>query len=213
MFTGLIEHMGIVAGVERIPAGVRLEIDPAGWTYRPQAGASVAVNGCCLTVAADPSTTSGRFAFNVVPQTLAMTTLGGLQPGSKVNLEASATPQTLLGGHVVQGHIDGTGRVLQVVTAGEYRLRISADPHVMEFITPKGSIAVEGVSLTVAGVNVEPGGGGWFDIALIPTTLEKTTLGSLVAGDRVNLETDVLGRTVVHWLKNFASGRIGGPES
>ncbi len=210
MFTGLIEHTGRIQCLLPSAAGRRLEVDPRGWEHRPAPGESISINGCCLTIADDRAASGGPLAFDVVPETLSKTTLGNFAVGSAINLERSATPVTLLGGHVVQGHIDGLGQVIQVQTGGEHRLKIAADPALMEFITPKGAITVDGVSLTVAAIRVAggpgltSGDGGWFEVALIPTTLEKTTLSQLRTGDRVNLETDVLARTVVHWLKNFA---------
>lgn len=209
MFTGLIEHMGVLARTAASARGVRLEVDPCGWSHRPGSGESIAINGCCLTIADDRALSGGALVFDVVPETLARTTLGALSVGSKVNLERSATPQTLLGGHIVQGHVDGIGRVESIRTAGEYRIRVFVPTSVLEFITPKGSIAVEGVSLTVAAVEVPagpPGAGGCFEVALIPTTVAKTSLGGLKEGDAVNLETDIVGRTVIHWLRNFGPG-------
>lgn len=203
MFTGLIEHMGAVVSRRSLPGGERLEINPRGWIHRALRGESIAVNGCCLTVADDRAGEGGVLAFDVVPETLARTSLGRLREGAGVNLERSATPTTLMGGHLVQGHVDGVGRVERVIRDGEYRVRVGLDRDVLEYVTPKGSVTIEGVSLTVAGVGMNADGGGWFEVALIPTTLEKTTLGRLGEGDLVNLETDIIGRTVIHWLKNF----------
>jgi riboflavin synthase len=138
-------------------------------------------------------------AFDVVAQTLALTTLGGLAPGQRVHLEPSATLATLLGGHLVQGHVDGVGTVASVRTSGEWRARITPPAHLMEYLAPQGSIAVQGVSLTLAAI--APPREAWFEIALIPTTLAKTTLGELRGGSRVNLECDVIAKHVVHWLK------------
>lgn len=201
MFTGLVEATGVVTAIAPGPSGARLEIDASNWAHRPAPGDSISIGGCCLTVtagAAGPG--AGVLAFDVVPETLARTTLGGWRPGRRVNLEHAATASTLLGGHIVQGHIDGVGAVLSVVTRPEYRVRIAPPAGLMEFIAPKGSIAIDGVSLTVAGLSpVE----GWFEVALIPVTLEKTTLGQLAAGERCNLECDVLSKTIVHWLKHY----------
>jgi riboflavin synthase len=138
--------------------------------------------------------------FDVVPETLARTTLGGLAAGSRVNLERAATAATLMGGHVVQGHVEGVGEVRAVRTEGEWRVTIKVPNELMPCITPKGSIAVEGVSLTVASVDVTA---STLDVALIPTTLEVTTLGGLKPGSRVNLETDIMARTIVHYMRNF----------
>ncbi len=208
--------------------------------------------------AADPSVapasgrcTDGVLAFDVVPETLAKTTLGGLEPGDAVHLEPSVTASTLLDGHVVQGHVEGVGVVVGVsvvADGGEYRLRIAPPAGLMPCLVPKGSVAVDGVSLTIAAVSaaapasspvapassrctvanpsVAPASsrctaavgadGPWFEVALIPTTLEMTTLGALVVGSRVNLETDILARTVVHVLRHYGVGPGaggGGPQA
>ena len=201
MFTGLIQAVGKVAAVEPRPAGLRLLIDPGGWGHLAGEGESIAVSGCCLTVAAAGGT-GGTWAFDVIPETLAKTTLGKLRAGSRVNLEHAATPATLLGGHVVQGHVDGVGVVESVATAGEYRVRVRPPSGLMEYMTPKGSVCIEGVSLTIAEVQPRE----WFEVALIPVTLVKTTLGDLKAGESVNLEADVFAKTVVHWLKHYGAG-------
>lgn len=213
MFTGLVEIVGRIERSDPTDAGRRFLVDVGGWQIRPEVGESISVDGCCLTLAAEPGENHGFWAFDVIPETLRRTTLGALHPGSRVNLERSATPQTLLGGHVVQGHVDGVGTVSRVEKGSEWRVRIAPPAGLMVYLTPKGSITVQGVSLTVAGV--EPGdstgSGGWFEVALIPTTLEKTTLGDLQEGDRVNLESDVLARTVVHYLRHYApGGSVGG---
>ena len=218
MFTGLIQTVGEVISAQPTTSDsdspVRLVVQPGAWDYRPNPGESIAVNGCCLTVA-DQVGADGAIPFDVVPQTLRLTTLGGLLAGSRVNLEHAARLDTLMGGHLVQGHVDGLGRVtgvengLQGGEAGEYRIRIAPASGLMEFAVPRGSVTVMGVSLTLA--EVDPHGGaegtGEFEIALIPTTLAQTTLGELVVGDEVNLEMDVTAKTVVHWLKNFGQGR------
>lgn len=205
MFTGIIERTGSIHALSPTPAGSELLIDANGWGSDFARGESIAINGCCLTLAptATPSsqTARGLLRFDVVPETLAKTTLGALRPGSRVNLERSATATTLLGGHVVQGHVEGVGTVRAIQTVGEWRVTIEAGKDLMPCITPKGSIAVEGVSLTVASVDV---GASTFDIALIPTTLDLTTLRDLRVGSPVNLETDILARTVVHYMRHFA---------
>ena len=188
MFSGIIRARG------RIEA-----IDPTGWEHRPGVGDSICVSGCCLTVAAEP-TQGGRLAFDAIPETLAKTTLGRLTPGSEVNLEASVTAATAMDGHVVQGHVEGVGEVVGLVKEGEWRVRIAAPRGLLPCIVPKGSVAIDGVSLTVAEVDPKA---GWFEVALIPTTLELTTLGALEVGSGVNLETDVLARTVVHVLAHY----------
>lgn len=206
MFTGLVQATARVERLDPTKAGVRLAVDVRGWDHRPTPGDSICVNGVCLTLAAPPSPTpaGSLFVFDVVPETLSRTTLGDLAPGSRVNLEHSATPTTLLGGHILQGHVDATASVERIDTAHEHRIVLRPSTGAMEYITPKGSVAVEGVSLTVA--HADPGA-GTFDIALIPVTLENTTLGALKPGQRVNLETDVLARTLVHWARHYAAPR------
>lgn len=216
MFTGLIERTGVVAAIASHADGTRIEIDSPGWPPDPQIGESIAVDGCCLTlVAAD----GDRRRFDVVPQTLSLTTLGRWAMGRRVNLERSATLATLLGGHLVQGHVDGVGRVERVVgTGGERRVRISAPEAVARLVVPQGSIAVNGVSLTIAeaaegrspragavggsgdGRDAGPRDGGFggaeFTVALIPETLARTNLGALREGDEVNLEADAIAKLV-----------------
>jgi riboflavin synthase len=202
MFTGLVQHLGTVDAVEETAHGAALTVDTGGWGYAPEGGASVAVNGCCLTVT---GVEGAAFRFDVVPQTLRVTTLGGLRAGDPVNLEHAVTAATLLGGHVVQGHVDGVGTITTVDRAdGEWRVRVEPPEALMDFIVDRGSIAVDGVSLTLAAV-----GPSHFDVALIPETLERTTLGRAEPGGAVNIETDYLAKTVVHWLQR-QRGSTGG---
>lgn len=196
MFTGLVQHRGRVTDVCPTAAGVCLALDAAGWPHRPGLGESISVSGCCLTVAGlDP------LRFDVIQQTLHVTTLGALRRGDGVNLEPAVTPATLLGGHLVQGHVDGVG-VIRAITrdADGVRMRIDAPADLMDFIVPRGSIAVDGVSLTLAEV-LEDG----FVVALIPTTLELTTLGEAREGGRVNLETDLVVKTIVHQMRRMGA--------
>lgn len=202
MFTGLIEHLGVVESVQPSAAGVRLLIRAPRWPHTPTIGESIAVDGCCLTLAADPAQHAGAFAFDVIPESLAKTTLGDLRPGARVHLEPSATLATLLGGHLVQGHVDGVGRVLRIDTAGQWRVRIAPPKDLIAYFAPKGSVCVQGVSLTIADLSPAE---AWFEIALIPTTLDKTSLGALRVGDGVNIECDAIAKTVVHYLRHFAS--------
>lgn len=174
-------------------------VDLRPWAHIPALGDSISVNGCCLTVAS----AGPEVAFDVIPETLAKTTLGSLAAGETVNLEHAVTASTLMGGHFVQGHVDGVGKVLSVQTKGEWRVRIQPPADLMPFMAPKGSVCVEGVSLTLAAVDPAS---GWFEVALIPTTLELTTLGSLKAGSAVNLEADMLAKTVVNYLRHFQGG-------
>ena len=191
MFTGIIEHQGRVVSLRPQAWGARLEIDPCGWAHVPAGGDSIAINGCCLTVVAAPGA-GGVLAFDVIPQTLSLTTIGALAVGEEVNLEHAATAATLLGGHIVQGHVDAVGEVLAVSTAGgEWRTRIAAPTDVMDLAVDRGSIAVDGVSLTIAAT-----GSGWLEVALIPTTLAKTALRDRQAGSRVNLESDPMAKMI-----------------
>ena len=194
MFTGLVQHLASIDSVARSETGMRLVIDANGWLRDAQPGESIAVNGCCLTlVRADAS----RLHFDVVPQTLALTTLGSLQAGAAVNLERSLRADALLGGHLVQGHVEAVGTVVGVDRSNQgWRTRIEAPGGVHDLLVERGSVAVDGVSLTVAAV-----GPGWFEVALIPETLERTTLRQRLAGSRVNLEPDVLARMVAEQVR------------
>lgn len=206
MFTGIVEHQGRVIALRTEPWGARLEVDPCGWAHAPRDGDSIAVNGCCLTVVGTPAP-GAPLRFDVVPQTLSLTTVGALAAGDAVNLEHAATPSTLLGGHVVQGHVDAVGDVLAVSQAGgEWRTRIAAPAAVAPHLVERGSVAVDGVSLTVAAV-----GAGWFEVALIPATLAKTTLRARLAGSRVNLEADAMSKMVAEHVRRAlaAAGRAG----
>jgi riboflavin synthase len=194
VFTGLIQAKGVVIALEPAESGRVLRIDPRGWGHRPLIGESVAINGCCLTVAG----TGPSMKFDIVAQTLRMTSLGRLKQGDRVNIEHAATPTSLLGGHIVQGHVDcvGAARRISDARGGERRLRIDPPTDLMEYIVPQGSIAIEGVSLTVASIDDEG-----FEVALIPTTLERTTLGAIDGPTPVNLEADCLVKAVIHHLK------------
>ncbi len=199
MFTGIVEQVGRVAATEPAAFGRVLHVSPCGWSRVPAPGHSVAVNGCCLTVA-PPEGDRGLLRFEVVAQTLQVTTLRALLPGDAVNLEAAATPATLLSGHLVQGHVDGVGIVRAVEAAvADRRLRIEPPAALLDCIVDKGSIAVDGVSLTVAAL-----GDGWFEVALIPQTLARTNLGEASVGRRVNLEADCIVKAVVHYLRRHA---------
>lgn len=194
MFTGLIRHLGRVDGVEKRAAMVRLRIShPRRKWRRSELGESIAVDGCCLTLAAAKP---GVLEFDVVPETLRRTTLGGLKRGTVVHLERSMNAATLIGGHLVQGHVDGVGRILRVVRGDEWTVRVAPGAALMPFVAPKGSIALAGVSLTIAGLAP-----AWFEVALVPTTLKETTLARLGRGDLVNIECDMIAKMVVHWLE------------
>jgi riboflavin synthase len=188
MFTGLVQDLGSVRAVEREPAGSRLEVETALASELSE-GDSVAVNGVCLTAV---SVAGGAFRADVMAETLRRSSLGPLGEGDPVNLELPLRPEDRLGGHFVQGHVDGTGSVEEVTVEGFANLvRIACGPEILRYIVEKGSIAVDGVSLTVAGLDDEG-----FTVSLIPETLERTTLGSAAPGRVVNLEVDVLAKYV-----------------
>lgn len=190
MFTGIVEQKGMVAGRCAVPAGVRLSIRCGSIAAECVPGSSVAVNGACLTVA---HRDNGTLIFDVVSETLARTTLGNLTIGSSVNLERSLRIGDRVDGHFVQGHIDDIGVVSRIDRGGQHKVWIRPNRSSMRYIIPKGSVCVEGVSLTAADIMPDR-----FSVALIPTTLEVTTLGDLRVGDRVNIETDMLVRAVLH---------------
>ncbi|HEY0414954.1 MAG TPA: riboflavin synthase [Gaiellaceae bacterium] len=182
MFTGLVREVGSVRSMD----GGRLVLET---TLAAAIGDSVAVDGVCLTVVAHDGAT---LAFDAVPETLARTSLGTLDRGSRVNLEPALRAGDALGGHYVQGHVDGVGAVRSVAAEGDgKRIWFDAPADILRYVVEKGSVAVQGTSLTVA--EIDDGG---FAVALIPHTLEATTLGALAAGDAVNLEADVLAKYV-----------------
>ena len=185
MFTGIVRELGTVEAFD----GSRLVVAAPETAASAAVGDSVAVVGVCLTVVANED---GRLAFDAVPETLSRTALGGLQPGDAVNVEPSLRVGDPLGGHVVQGHVDAVGRVRSVTPEGDGRRAwVDAPEAVVRYCIEKGSIAVDGVSLTVAAFDDEG-----FEVALIPHTLAVTTLGRLEPGHEVNLEADVLGKVV-----------------
>ncbi len=195
MFTGLVQAIGEVRRAERLGPALRLTIEPLDWDHRPVHGASICVNGVCLTHTGTES--DNLLTFDAVAETLARTTLGSLRPGSRVNLEHAVRAQDYLGGHSVQGHVDAVGRVESInPDPGDWRVRFSAPPRAMDCIVPKGSVCIDGVSLTITDTAADT-----FGVALIPTTLRLTTLGERRVGDEVNIETDVIARTVVEFLR------------
>lgn len=282
MFTGLVQATGLVRQIRPMANGslVRLVVQPESWDYRPEVGDSVCVSGVCLTVAgaAAQGAPPDWWPFDVVPETLSRTTLGGLGLASRVNLERSVTAATLMGGHFVQGHIDGVAEVVAVRSGPDWRVVIRPPAALFPYLTPKGSVCIDGVSLTIAelfpsgqaapgqtpGHAPTPGatpapeasdgparggrdhaagdgaaegggggavgsggeggsgssgsgaggaGGGAFSVALIPTTLAKTTLGALKPGARVNIECDVLTKAVVHTLRTSLPTILAGWNS
>lgn len=202
VFTGIVEHLGRITGLERSGGGgARLTVDPQGWTHTPAHGESVSVSGCCLTVVGGASARPGLLSFDVHGVTLDRTTLGRRVEGDAVNLEHAATPATLLGGHLVQGHVDGVGTVSRMEAAPDgVRMYVSCPSELHRYLVSRGSIAVDGVSLTIAQVTDEG-----FMCALIPTTLGDTTLGRVVPGDVVNLEADAIARMVERLMASSSS--------
>jgi riboflavin synthase len=189
MFTGIVRELGRVEGLDAAGETVRLRVRAPATAGEARVGDSVAVNGVCLTAV---EVADGVVAFDTVPETLRRTSLGSLEPGASVNVEPSLRAGDPLGGHFVQGHVDGVGRVRRVDGEG---LEIEAPPELLRYCVEKGSVTVEGVSLTIAAL-----GGETFSVALIPHTRAVTTLGALSEGDEVNLEADVLAKHVERLL-------------
>jgi riboflavin synthase len=189
MFTGLIREVGEVISLDGSETGVRLVLAAPETSAQANLGDSVSIDGVCLTVV---GVGDGQLAFDAVPETLARSSLGTLDPGSRVNLEPALRAGDPLGGHYVQGHVDGVGTVRSIEPEGDgQRIWFDAEPAELRYVVEKGSIAVQGTSLTVAAVD-----DNGFAVALIPHTLEATTLGSLTPGSAVNLEVDVLAKYV-----------------
>lgn len=200
MFTGIVTDVGRVRSAEDRPGGRRLEIETAYDTGAIAIGASVSHAGCCLTVV---DKGAGWFAVELSNETLGKTTLGAWREGDRVNLERALKVGDELGGHIVSGHVDGTGEVVSLRADGEaWRVSIRAPRPLHRYIAPKGSIAVDGVSLTVNEVDEDT-----FGVSLIPHTWAQTTLRSLEPGARVNLEIDVLARYAARWRETAEEGR------
>ena len=199
MFTGIVEGTGSVAALAAAAdgSGARLQVEAPWLAGQLEPGESVAVNGCCVTVAA---ASTGGFAADLVAETLRRTALGGLAAGDRVNLERPMALGGRLGGHLVQGHVDGVARVLDRKPVGDgEEVRIELPAELQRYVVDKGSIAVDGVSLTVAGV-----GPGWLTVALVPHTLAVTTLGDRRPGDPVQLEVDVIAK----YVERLVEGRV-----
>jgi riboflavin synthase len=205
VFTGLVQSQGRVAALERSELGVVLEIG-TGLASEVGEGDSVAVNGVCLTAVA---VSDVAFRAEVMNETLQRSSLAGLQAGSTVNLELALRAADRLGGHFVQGHVDGVGAVDEVAEDGfARRVRVQAPPEVMRYVVEKGSITVDGVSLTVAGLDERS-----FTVSLIPETLERTTLGDAQPGTKVNLEVDVLAKYVEKLVNSPGASSLGSPPA
>lgn len=206
MFSGLVETTGQVVTCDDLGDAVRMRIDGGVVVTDAQLGDSIAVNGVCLTVAGLDAA-AGTFDADVMQESLDRSVLGDLVPGARVNLERALRADARLGGHIMQGHVDGTSELLSRSTSEHWDiLRFQLPKELAKYVVEKGSIAISGVSLTVSAVSEfsaglskdsdSAGGTGWFEVSLIPTTLAETTLGELAVGQRVNLEVDIIGKYV-----------------
>ncbi len=205
MFTGIIEEVGEVIAWDQAGDAARLTVRAPLAVSDASHGDSISVSGVCLTVVDQGA---DWFTADVMAMTITTSTLAGLTAGARVNLERAARVDSRLGGHIVQGHIDGTSSVLEVTPGSAWQVvRFSLAEELAPLVARKGSVAVDGVSLTVSGV-----GRDWFEVSLIPETLTATTLGGLAPGDRVNIETDILARHVAR-LAEFSSSTNERSES
>ncbi len=205
MFTGIVEELGKVAGLDRFADSARLTVHGPVVARSAAPGSSIAVNGVCVTVT---SAGDGQFTADVMGETLARSSLGTLIADGPVNLERPVRADGRLDGHIVQGHVDGTGEITESRPADNWHvLRISISPELLRYTAGKGSVAVDGVSLTVSDIS-PPGGageaGGWFEVSLIPETMARTTLGASQVGDLVNIEVDVIAKYVERLLGGSA---------
>ena len=200
MFTGIVEELGTVTAVTDQGDAIRLTVAADTVLDGTGLGDSIAVNGCCLTVA---ELGAGTWTADLMQETLDKTSLAGVAPGDRVNLERAVTAATRLGGHIVQGHVDGVGEVLSRRPSEHWDVvEVSLPAHLARYLVDKGSVTVDGVSLTVV-----TAGSGSFTVSLIPETLARTTLGSRRVGDRVNLEVDVIAKHVEKLLDAYAPAR------
>jgi riboflavin synthase len=203
MFTGIIEELGAVAGLEKHAKGARIKISAKTVTKNTIEGDSIAVNGVCLTAL---DIDSNSFVADVSQETLDRSTIGSLKNGSRVNLERAVTPSTRLGGHIVQGHVDGTGKFLAATQEGDFwTVRFSYPKEIGQYLVYKGSISVEGISLTISKLTDES-----FEIAVIPKTWELTNLSYLSTGAAVNLEVDVIAKYVERMMLYRKQEKGGG---
>ena len=200
MFTGIVAELGEVAGIERRGDAARLTI--RGSTEDVSPGESIAVNGVCLTVT---GILEGTFTADVMGETLDRSGLGALRAGAPVNLERSVRLADRLGGHLVQGHVDGTGTIISRSPADHWdQVRVSLPASLSRYVVHKGSIAVDGISLTVSALG-PPGADTWFEVCLIPETLKRTTMGTRQPGEVVNLEVDVIAKYVERLMNGEAT--------
>ena len=194
MYTGIVEELGEVVGLEHREGAARITVRGPLVTSDAASGDSLSVNGVCLTVT---GTRDGTFTADVMAETLSRSGLGELRPGSPVNLERSVRPDGRLGGHLVQGHVDGIGTIISRSPAEHWDVvRISLPEGLARYVVEKGSVSVDGVSLTVTSASDAVAGPPWFEVSLIPETLRRTTLGRKQAGEVVNLEVDVIAKYV-----------------
>jgi riboflavin synthase len=201
MFTGIVEELGVVESVEGQADALRLTVRGPAVVSDAAAGDSIAVDGCCLTIATHDAE---AFTADVMQETLDKTTLGALQPGSRVNLERAATLSTRMGGHLVQGHVDAVGDVLSRTPSEHWEVvEVALPRELLPYLVAKGSITVDGISLTVVQVDDVQ---GWFSVSLVPETLGRTTLGAKRPGDPVNLEVDVVAKYVERLLGSRLPG-------
>jgi len=202
MFTGIVEELGTVVSLERRPAGARLRIRCSTVLSDAQEGSSIAVNGVCLTAL---GLTPDSFAADLAPETLALTNLGDLGPGARVNLERPVTPATRLSGHIVQGHVDATGALISLDELGDgnWWLKLLAPGELDRYLVRKGSIAIDGISLTIATLDPGPIVGA----TIIPHTHANTTLGFVRPSARLNIEVDVLGKHIEKLLASSTEPR------
>jgi riboflavin synthase len=205
VFTGIVEEKGRVREITDKDGLIEFKIECSRCLERLNPADSIAVNGCCLTVVEKSGT---EFSVEVMPQTTKLTNLGGLEPGDWVDLERALRAGDPLGGHWVQGHVDGVGEVVEVTQVGaDYRVRVRPPKELARYFVPRGSVAMDGISLTVADVIDDD-----FVVALIPTTLDITVAGQYEAGTRVNLEVDILARYMERLLETSAAPSSGGRE-
>ncbi|VBB07932.1 ribe: riboflavin synthase alpha subunit [Lucifera butyrica] len=205
MFTGIVEELGKVTAIQKGPKSIRLTVAAGKVLGDVQQGDSIAVNGICLTVV---SFASNWFSADVMPETMDRTALGQLSTGQAVNLERALRLGDRLGGHLVSGHIDGTGQIAaKEKNDNAVIIRIIAEPAIMHYVVKKGSVAIDGTSLTIVECDES-----WFTVSLIPHTAAQTTLGFKQAGDMVNLETDILGKYVEKLLRSGAAADQAGPK-
>jgi len=197
MFTGIIEELGTVHSLEKNGSGVRIEIAASVVTADSKDGDSISVNGVCLTAL---NVTADSFSADISQETLDRSTLGNLKTGSQVNLERAVTASTRLGGHIVQGHVDGRGKFISAVqNSGFWTVRIGYPDDLAQYLVYKGSVSVEGISLTISDLTDE-----YFDIAVIPKTWEMTNLSTLKPDTEVNLEADIIAKYVERMMRERA---------